>query len=79
MKSLNASGEYFEELLKDIWSSFCNSWDKVKWILFPANPRQCESDYSWYLLANYSVAAMNLCWHEKHSAVKVNEFMMERA
>ncbi len=61
MKSLNASGEYFEELLKDIWLSFCDSWDKVKWILFPTNPRQREGNYSWCLLANYAVAAINLC------------------
>jgi hypothetical protein len=81
MKGLNASGEYFEELLKDIWSSFHDSWDKVKWILFPTDPRQRESDYSWCLLANYAVAAMNLRQHQKRdvSAVEVHEFMLERA
>jgi hypothetical protein len=81
MKSLNVSGEYFEDLLKDIWSSFHNSWDKVKWILFPTNPRQRKSDYSWCLLANYAVAAINLCWHQNRdvSAVEVNNFMLERA
>ena len=46
MKGLNASGEYSKEILKDIWLSFCNSWDKVKWILFPTDPRQRELDYS---------------------------------
>jgi hypothetical protein len=83
MKSLNASGKYFEELLKDIWSSFCNLWDKVKWILFPTNPRQRKSNYSWCLFANYAVAAMNLCWRQNHDVsaveVKVNKFMLERA
>ena len=81
MKGLNASGEYFEELLKDIWSSFRDSWDKVKWILFPTDPRQRESDYSWCLLANYAVAAMNLHQHQKCdvSAVEVHEFMLKRA
>ncbi len=81
MKGLNASGEYFEEILKDIWLSFCDSWDKVKWILFPTDPRQCESDYSRCLLANYAVAALNLCQHQKRdmSVVEVHEFVLERA
>ncbi len=76
MKGLNASGEYFVELLKDIWSSFRDSWGKVKWILFPTDPRQRELDYSWCLLANYAVAAMNLHQHQKRD---VSEFMLERA
>lgn len=81
LKSLNASGEYFEELLKGIWSSFRDSWDKVKWILFPTDPRQREGDYSWCLLANYAVAAHNLCENlgRDVSAVEVNDFMLQRA
>ena len=81
MKSLNASGEYFEELLKNVFSAWRNSWDKVRWILTPSDPRQRENEYSWYLLASYVVAAENLSKHlgRDVSSVEVNDFMLERA
>ena len=81
LKSLNASGEYFEELLKGVWSSFRDTIEKVKWILFPSDPRQRESDYSWCLLAHYWVAASELRKHlgKDVSAVEVNDFMIQRA
>ena len=81
MKSLNASGEYFEELLKDMFSAWRDSWDKVRWILTPSDPRQRENEYSWYLLASYAVAAKNLADHKGRpvSSVEVNDFMLQRA
>ena len=81
MKGLNASGEYFQELLKDVWSSFRDTWEKVQWILFPSDPRQREVEYSWCLLAHYAVAAANLRRHKgcDVSAVEVNDFMLQRA
>ena len=81
MKSLNASGEYFEELLKNVFSAWRDSWDKVRWILTPSDPRQRENEYSWYLLASYVVAAENLSKHlgRDVSSVEVNDFMLERA
>jgi hypothetical protein len=81
MKGLNASGEYFQELLKDVWSSFRDTLEKVLWILFPSDPRQHEVEYSWCLLAHYAVAAANLRRHKgcDVSAVEVNDFMLQWA
>jgi hypothetical protein len=81
MKGLNASGEYFQELLKDVWSSFRDTWEKVQWILFPSDPRQREVEYSWCLLAHYYIAAANLRRLKGGdvSAVEVNDFMLQRA
>ena len=81
MKALNASGEYFQELLKDVWSAFRDTWEKVQWILFPSDPGQREVEYSWCLLAHYAVAAINLRQHKGMdvSAVEVNGFMLQRA
>ena len=81
MKGLNASGEYFEEYLKDIFRAFRDTAAKVDWILKPSDPRQRENDYSWYLLASYAVAAKNLSEQEDRpvSSVEVNDFMLQRA
>ena len=40
MKTLNANGEYFEEMLKYFFGVFRDTLDKVKWILTPSDPRQ---------------------------------------
>lgn len=81
MKGLNASGEYFTELLKDIFSSFRDTWKKVEWILYPSDPRQREYDSSCCLLAHIAEAERNLRKHygRKVLAVEVNDFMLERA
>jgi hypothetical protein len=81
MKGLNASGEYFQVLLRDLWSSYRDSAEKLNWAIFPSDPRQREEEYSYHLLANYAVAAENLrnSLGRDVSAVEVNEFMIERA
>ena len=81
MEGLNASGEFFEEHLKDIFRAFRDTAAKVDWILKPSHPRQRENDYSWYLLASYAVAAKNLSDQEDCpvSSVEVNDFMLQWA
>lgn len=81
MKGLNASGEYFQVLLREIWSEYRDTSERVNWILFPSDPRQREEEYSFHLLANYAVASLNLYSNLDRdiSAVEVNDFMLERA
>jgi len=81
MKFLNASGEYFEELLTHFFSVFRDSIDRVKWILHPSDPRQREEEYPWYALAMYHSAHKALVAHLNRpvSAVEVNTYMLERA
>ena len=81
MKTLNANGEYFEEMLKYFFGVFRDTLDKVKWILTPSDPRQREEEYPWYLLAMYSRAHQNLEEHLERSvsAAEVHQFMLQRA
>ncbi|KAL3774776.1 hypothetical protein ACHAWO_012213 [Cyclotella atomus] len=82
MKTLNAHGDLFYDLLNDVYSAIRDTLDKRLWILNKiSDPRQAESDRSWALLAGYAVAASNLKIDLERdlSPVEVNEFMLERA
>eukprot|EP00984_Skeletonema_dohrnii_P023497 scaffold12591_cov167-Skeletonema_dohrnii-CCMP3373.AAC.1 len=82
MKTLNAAGELFEEMLTHFVSAWRESIDRQKWFLFPTDPRQREKEHPWYLIAHYLDAAVKLSEHKDGadvSANDVNEFMLERA
>ena len=81
MKTLNAQGELFEQMLTHFFSSWRNSIERVRWILFPSDPRQREGKYPFYALVHNVAASIALYSHNTDiiSAVDVNKFMMERA
>eukprot|EP00975_Prorocentrum_lima_P030902 6486585-Prorocentrum_lima.AAC.1 len=60
MKTLNANGEFFEPLLREVVSSIRDSLDKQNWFLFPSDPRQREQEYPLLALAHYLVAYKEL-------------------
>jgi len=80
MKTLNANGEFFEPLLREVVSSIRDSLDKQNWFLFPSDPRQREQEYPLLALAHYLVAYKELEEVEGRnvSAKEVHEFMLER-
>jgi hypothetical protein len=81
MKTLNASGETFFDLLDTVWEAVRTTVEKRMWIIAPTDPRQREQDASKTILAHYAEAERNLRMELDRdvTAVEVNAFMIERA
>ena len=86
LKLHNCCGLMFSNFLSHFFAAWRDTPNKVKWILYPSDPRQLESELPYYIQAHYRSAFVWL-WEYKGgpatatrpSASEVHRYMLKRA
>eukprot|EP00986_Skeletonema_menzelii_P002100 scaffold575_cov121-Skeletonema_menzelii.AAC.1 len=89
LKMHNCRGLMFVTMLDEFFSSFRNTPNRRKWVIFPSDPRQLEDELPQIICAHYASAFIN-CWEDgktkgiyrdgEYPSVKdVHKYMLGRA